>query len=105
MYVNCTKENCKTIFGNVVKMKQYRFKHKYHTFFNIFMSLTESLFFTLFNSFIMSKQFLDRNLAGKIQNLTKGEKIVKKYVYILADVTLKNLANFWAKSFKILTLI
>ena len=48
----------------------------------------------------MSKQFLDRNLAGKIQNLTKGEKIVKKYVYILADVTLKNLANFWAKSFK-----
>ena len=27
MLVNCTKENCKTIFGNVVKMKQYRFKH------------------------------------------------------------------------------
>ena len=33
----------------------------------------------------MSKQFLDRNLAGKIQNLTKGEKFVKKYVYILAE--------------------
>ena len=48
----------------------------------------------------MSKQFLDRNLAGKIQNLTKGEKN-----RILADVTLKNLANFWAKSLKILTLI
>ena len=49
----------------------------------------------------MSKQFLDSNLAGKIQNLTKGQKNRrKKYVYILADVTLKNLANFWAKSFK-----